>query len=107
MIVPKTQKVKIEASSNSMIGYIPIYDPDISKLANEMYEEDLYDLNYFDNYKMIASKDIDTLNKKEIQTYITYILRGERFCDGHMIKFIENGTLEKLTTRWNELDKGE
>ena len=62
MIVPKTQKVKIEASSNSMIGYIPIYDPDISKLANEMYEEDLYDLNYFDNYKLIASKDIDTLN---------------------------------------------
>ena len=107
MQIVKTQKIEWQdvGSNTSEKCYFraPVYNQDINNLIKEMYENDLMDLNYIENYKLIADKDIDTLQENEILTFLTYIIRGERFSEGLIAIFTENGTIEKLTTRYNQL----
>lgn len=55
------------------------------------------------NHEKIANKPIGEMNKKEIATMLTFISRGERFCDGHIASFVESGDLLKLMIRLKEL----
>ena len=48
-------------------------------------------------------KDIDNLSIEDIYTYLTWILRGERFCEGLFDSMLENGTIEKLIDRGIQL----
>lgn len=59
--------------------------------------------NYKEIYEKIEQKDINKLSKDELVAYFTYIERGERFCDGHIAKFLDNGIFVKLYERYLEL----
>ena len=74
----------------------PLYDEEVKKWIDEFYRLKLSDHNYLDNYKTYKNKKIDDLSLEETLSYITFIIRGERFCDGHIASFLENGTIEKL-----------
>lgn len=65
------------------------------------------DKNYSDNHEKIASKPISEMNRKEIATMLTFISRGERFCDGHIMSYVESGTLLQLMQRLKEISGGE
>lgn len=61
------------------------------------------------NYQEIIS-DIEMKNKSveeydmiEIRAVLTYFVRGERFCDGHMASCIKGGYLLKWLERYKEL----
>ena len=58
MQIVKTQKIEWTDVGSFRA---PVYNQDINNLIKEMYENDLMDLNYIENYKLIADKDIDTL----------------------------------------------
>lgn len=61
------------------------------------------DQDYMKNHDEIGTKEIETLSLREIATMYTFIQRGERFCDGHIAAYIENGTIYKLILRHMEL----
>ena len=61
------------------------------------------DYDYPKNHEKIADKPIEEMDLKDLSTMYTFIQRGERFCDGHIAGFIEDGTLLKLFTRHIEL----
>lgn len=42
----------------------------------------------------------------EIKSLLTYIVRGERFCDGHVGQLIEGGHVQRLLRRLAELRRG-
>lgn len=63
------------------------------------------DTNYIENQKKIADKKISEMNKNEIGTMLTFITRGERFCDGHIIGFVESGQLLELMKRLKEIEE--
>lgn len=44
-------------------------------------------------------KNVETMSVKEVCTWLTWILRGERFCDGLFESCIENGSLQALLKR--------
>ena len=61
--------------------------------------------NYMEIHKQIKNKEIKDLTLDEVIAYFTFINRGERFCDGHIAKFLDNGIFLKLFERFLELCK--
>lgn len=52
---------------------------------------------------MDSGKAIEEYNLDELKTMFTFISRGERFCDGHIASYIENGVLLRLLKRLEEI----
>lgn len=84
---------------------IGIAYPDYPSWVYEI--EELFDpvLNYHEVIKNIkkhkkATSEFDLI---ESRTALTYFVRGERFCDGHMATCIENGYLLQWLSRYKEL----
>lgn len=50
-----------------------------------------------------VEKDIATMTLDEVKTWLTWILRGERFCDGLFETCIDDGTLLALLQRGRDL----
>lgn len=61
------------------------------------------DKNYQTNYDKLKGKAIEKMSINNIATMYTFLLRGERFCDGHIASYIEDGTLLRLIRRHLEL----
>ena len=95
----KTQKVTWKAPKEKdgviSLGY-PIYSTEVDNWIKKFYDLKLADHNYLDNYEIYRSKKISDLTLEETLSYITFIIRGERFCDGHIASFLEDGTIEQL-----------
>ena len=62
------------------------------------------DKEYSSHYKKLKGKPIEKMNRREIATMLTFISRGERFCDGHIASYVESGELLKLMLRLKELN---
>lgn len=78
----------------------PQYDDCVMQALNQLPP----DMNYSANYEKIGDKEISQMNRKEIATMLTFIQRGERFCDGHIACYVEDGTLLKLMERLREIE---
>lgn len=96
----KSRKVEWQKSkqrSNNVIelGY-PLYDKEVGNWIEEFYRLKLTDFNYIENFEIYKHKEIKKLSLEETLSYITFIIRGERFCDGHIASALENGTIEQL-----------
>lgn len=65
------------------------------------------DVDYLSNYEKITAKGIriEEMNIGQLSAMFTFIQRGERFCDGHMATYIEDGTVLRLLLRLKELSK--
>jgi hypothetical protein len=50
---------------------------------------------------------VRTAGLDEIKSMITYVVRGERFCDGHWSAMIEGGHVGRLLERLAELESGQ
>lgn len=96
----KTQKVEWKKTKKIEDGVIevgfPLYGEEIHNWIREFHNLKLLDLNYLNNYRIYKYKKIEELSLEETLSYLTFIIRGERFCDGHIASHLEDGTIEKL-----------
>lgn len=103
IIINKTEIVVVieYLQKNNKIEYnpYPVYSAEIYKALGALEP----DKKYMSHYKKLVNKPIEEMNKKEIATMLTYISRGERFCDGHIAKYVESGELLRLMLRLREL----
>jgi len=99
----KTQKVKWRSPKKGEDGVIelgfPLYSEEVNNWIHEFYRLKLADYNYLDNVKTYKNKKIEELTLEETLSYLTFIIRGERFCDGHIASYLEDGTIEKLCNK--------
>ena len=95
------QKPKRRSDNVIELGY-PLYDNEVENWINEFYRLKLTDFNYIENFEIYKNKKIEKLSLEETLSYITFIIRGERFCDGHIASALENGTFEKLCNNLKE-----
>ena len=100
--LPKLKSRKVEwqkprqRSDNVIeLGY-PLYDKEVENWIHEFYRLKLSDFNYLENYEIYKHKELEELSLEETLSYITFIIRGERFCDGHIAAALEDGTIEEL-----------
>ena len=96
----KSQKVEWQSSKENEDGSFtmpfPKYDKTIYDWIEAFYNLKLLDHNHLENFDYIKDKNIEDLNFDEILSYLTHIIRGERFCDGMIATNLENGTIELL-----------
>jgi Family of unknown function (DUF6508) len=71
----------------------PIYDSRVTNLFKHLSESNFTDFEYLNHIDEVKGKSPDTLSLEECKTFLAFIMRGERFCDGHIGSFIEDGTL--------------
>lgn len=78
----------------------PIY-PD--GLIESIYELGI-DPDYLENWEK-GCKDIpvEKMDTAQLKTYFTWMVRGERFCDGLIAEEIESGKAIKALERYREL----
>ena len=81
----------------------PIYDDEVCRWIEAMYELDLMDRDYLSNIEKMKDRPIEKLGRDEVLTRMTWLIRGERFCDGLIAEWLENGLLEALCRRLYEL----
>ena len=96
----KSQKIEWQSSTENEDGSFtmpfPKYDKNIYDWIKAFYNLRLSDHNHVENFDYIKDKNIEDLNFDEILSYLTHIIRGERFCDGIIATNLENGTIELL-----------
>lgn len=90
------------------------YDETTEEFISKMYEvvpnggkdygDVLREINmkYGDDYYKV---DISKLNGDMILYMMFAVIRGERFCEGIISKYIEKGTMDRWLTRLKELDE--
>lgn len=85
---------------------------DIFSWPYPIYSEELadamtilgFDEQVADNYKAFGENpDINKLSVEELQTYLTLIMQGERFCDGLIGGFATDGRLLEVLERIEKL----
>ena len=54
--------------------------------------------------KSMSNADVSTLDAKCVLALIVGAVRAERFCDGALLEFFENGSVRKWLTRLLEID---
>ena len=93
--IVKWKEPEIGEDGIIVMGF-PLYDEEVNNWINEFYRLELPDYNYLDNIRKYKRKRIEELSLEETLSYLTFIIRGERFCDGRIATALENGTIEKL-----------
>lgn len=77
----------------------PVYDDRVLTALNTLKS----DYRYLEHYEKLENKAIEDMTLTDLAAMYTFIQRGERFCDGHIASFIEDGRLLKLFRRHIEL----
>ena len=84
----------------------PRYHPDVTafiKVASKPVWCD-YDYIPLEAYGMLSDPErVANANLMQVKTMLTYIVRGERFSDGHWAAMIEHGYLCRLLKRLEKL----
>ena len=83
--------------NNPQIEYTP--HPQYSNKIYRVLESLNYDENYLTKYPTIENKEISKMTLNDLKVMFTFIIRGERFCDGHIANYVKNGTLLALAQR--------
>lgn len=99
----KSQKVEWEGikenDDKSFSMPFPKYDKEVIDWIQAFHNLKLLDHSYVENFNYLKDKNIEELDFYEILSYLTYIIRGERFCDGLIASNLENGNIELLEKR--------
>ncbi len=84
----------------------PLYPFEIQKFEEVFFNSSLVDRNYGDRMneknwwnEQTMENDIPSMSENDVGTCITAIFRRERFCDGTIQHFLENGIIIKLLDR--------
>lgn len=83
----------------------PEYDPVIGEFMRAVSKECWQDYEYTDNIQVLRSdlSLIASANLQQLRTVLTFIVRGERFADGHWAEMLSNGLLCAALSRLTEL----
>ena len=83
-------------------SYHPLVDEFFRHVASDGWLD--YEYNPEQAYQMIRDETtIKTASLEQIQTMLTFCIRGERFSDGHWGEMIEKGYIRQLLERLNEI----
>lgn len=86
-----------------------VYPEEVFLISSELEKFNYFDVgDYNKNFQELLNKygeniPIENLDLSQIKTYLTCIYRGERFNEGYIKNFIDNGIFERLINKLLEL----
>lgn len=84
----------------------PNYNPVVEDFFRLVSSDGWLDFGYDPDRAYQMLKDENTIKNaslSQIQTMLTFCVRGERFSDGHWAQMIEEGYIRRLLERLNEI----
>lgn len=91
----KSQKKKDKDGNDITVMGYPLYDPKVTEIIK--FVKNNYEIKDESYVKFVEEKwfdwDIKDLDKEQLINKIFFIYQSERFCDGLIARFIEDGTL--------------
>ena len=77
------------------------YETTIINFLHDFYDGNYAIEDYLDKGKKISKsiksgRDINSLSEKELLIYLTWIIRGDRFCDGLLLNHCKDGTVYEI-----------
>ena len=87
------------APSGAWTMAYPVYDPELMAALYAASTIVGSDYDYLESYKRLKHVPIGSASSSELSMWFTYILRGERFADGHIAEYVESGKLLTLLDR--------
>ena len=104
-----------KTGENSFIMGYPRYDEVVSELMHKMYDvvpnggqnydKVVYKNTGVDCHEDLSKIDISNLDGETILFIIFSVIRDERFCDGLVSSYIQNGAMDKWLSRLKEIDE--
>ncbi|MDP5225559.1 MULTISPECIES: DUF6508 domain-containing protein [Arthrobacter] len=79
------------------------YDPALMSGMDAAVELTRGDPDYLANFPAVKDVSPSSASLEELGTRFTYIIRGERFFDGHIDTYVKSGELQLLFERLLEL----
>lgn len=84
------------------LEYSPVVEEFVKAASKKCWQD--YEYVEKDVNSLLADKTfISRASIREIRTILTFCIRGERFCTGHLEGVIEDGTIRALLERLEEL----
>ena len=103
-----TKRVHSKDQDGEIVAFPwPEYEAVVDEFMNCVGRDCWLDYGYVpqDMEKLIESEDgIGTATLPQIRSMLTYVLRGERFCDGWWGRMIEGGYIRRILERLAELE---
>ena len=96
-------------NDGSMTLPYPEYHPLVHEFFDHIASDGWLDYKYNPEQASAMIRDanaIKTASLEQIQTMLTFCIRGERFSDGHWGEMIEKGYIRQLLERLNEIKAG-
>lgn len=84
------------------------YSTIIYEMMKEFFATDIVNYNYLETARELLDNFdvmIHTMTAKQVGTCLTYIFRGERFCEGLILTHLQNGKIVACLKRLMELDE--
>lgn len=84
----------------------PEYSQEVKSFVHVASKECWRDYNYVpeETSKMLENEElIERASLSELKTMLTFCVRGERFCDGHMAAMIEKNKIRLILERLKEI----
>lgn len=105
------QAIKLLNENKAMKSVPPKTNNGVIEIGYYVYDDVLWqalsnlsgDIDYMDNYKKIRDKNIEEYTLAECKTFATYLIRGERFCDGLVASAVKDNSILKLLKRYLDL----
>lgn len=77
----------------------PSYDGRIYEVLGSLGMDE----NYMSNYEKMKDVPVEQMTLDNLKTMYSFITRAERFCDGAIAGYVEDGSLAKMAEREIEL----
>ncbi len=77
----------------------PQYDGRIYEILGSLGMDE----NYMSNYEKMKDVPVEKMSLDNLKTMYSFITRAERFCDGAITGYVEDGSLAKMAEREIEL----
>lgn len=89
----------LEANPKVEFNPYPLYDRRIFTVLHSLGVDEMY----MKNAEKIEGKPIEEMSLRELKTMYSFISRAEKFCDGAIAGYVEDGTMVKMVKREIEL----
>lgn len=95
----KEAQAYLEENPKVLFNPYPAYDGRIFTVLNSLG----FDNMFMDKSEKIKDKPIEKMSLGDLKTMYSFIVRSEKFCDGSIAGYVEDGTLAKMVKREIEL----
>lgn len=82
-----------------------MFEKEHSEYSLNKYGEILKEQNIEWGTRSMCAADVSSLSGQQVMALLMGAVRVERFCDGALKEFVENGSITKWLERLKEIDK--